>query len=78
MIPIPRAGVLREVRGVEEARKVGNIENVMMTAHLTQRLAPPPEGASYLGFIFSRADSPDEVEKALNEAHRRLEFVIEE
>jgi biotin carboxylase len=78
MIPIPRAGVLRGVRGVEEAKSVASIEDVLITAHLTQRIAPPPEGASYLGFIFSRAPSAEEVEESLNEAHRRLEFVIEE
>jgi len=36
-----------------------------------------PEGDSYLGFIFARGESPDEVEAALREAHRRLRFVIE-
>ena len=77
MIPVPRAGVLREVQGLEEAKNVAQIEDVIITAHLTQRIAPPPEGASYLGFIFGRATSADEVERSLNEAHRRLEFVIE-
>lgn len=77
MIPIPRAGVLREVRGIEEAKRIAHIEDVIITAHLTQQILPPPEGASYFGFIFSRAPSADEVEASLGEAHRRLEFVIE-
>jgi biotin carboxylase len=77
MIPIPRAGVLREVRGLAEARQVAQIEDVIITAHLTQELLPPPEGASYLGFIFSRAASSEAAEKALRQAHARLEFVID-
>ncbi|MBI3654601.1 MAG: ATP-grasp domain-containing protein [Acidobacteria bacterium] len=77
MIPIPRAGILREVRGVEEARQVAAVEDVLITAHLTQELLPPPEGASYLGFIFSRAATPQLAEAALREAHRKIEFVIE-
>ena len=77
MIPIPRAGVLKEVRGVNEAKAVRDIEDVIITAYITQEIAPPPEGASYLGFIFSRADSPDRAEAALREAHAKLEFVIE-
>lgn len=77
MIPIPRAGILREVRGVDEAKQVANIEEVIITAHLTQELLPPPEGASYLGFIFSRAETFAIAEAALREAHHRLEFVIE-
>lgn len=77
MIPIPRAGILREVFGVDEARQVADIEDVIITAHITQPVAPPPEGASYLGFIFSRAASPDRAEAALRQAHARLEFIIE-
>lgn len=77
MIPIPRAGILREVLGVAAARAIPHIEDVIITAHITQTILPPPEGASYLGFIFSRADTPDRVEAALREAHARLEFIIE-
>jgi biotin carboxylase len=77
MIPIPRSGKLREVFGVEAAKQVAHIEDVIITAHLTQELLPPPEGASYLGFIFSRAATPDVAEMALREAHQKLEFVID-
>ncbi len=77
MIPIPRAGTLREVLGVNAAKGVADIEDVIITAHITQEILPPPEGASYLGFIFSRADTPDRVEAALREAHARLEFIVE-
>ncbi|HXG65467.1 MAG TPA: ATP-grasp domain-containing protein [Blastocatellia bacterium] len=77
MIPIPRAGVLKEVRGLDAAKNVPHIEDVIISAHITQEVLPPPEGASYLGFIFSRAATPDVAEAALREAHKRLEFVIE-
>lgn len=77
MIPIPRRGVLKEVKGLEAARSLPDIEDVIISAHITQELLPPPEGASYLGFIFSRAATPDRTEAALREAHARLEFVIE-
>jgi biotin carboxylase len=77
MIPIPRAGVFREVLGVDAASATPNVEDVIITAHITQEILPPPEGASYLGFIFSRAETPDHVEAALREAHSRLEFIIE-
>jgi len=76
MIPIPRAGVLKEVRGQTEARAVPGIDEVTITAHPGQDLVPLPEGASYPGFIFARAESPERVEAALREAHRRLEFVV--
>jgi biotin carboxylase len=76
MIPVPSAGVLEEVRGEAEARAVQRVEDIRITAKLKQNLVPWPEGSSYLGFIFARGPSPAEVEAALREAHRRLEFVI--
>ena len=76
MIPIPAAGVLESVAGLEDARAVPGIEQVTISAHVGQRLVPLPEGARYLGFVFSRADSPERAEAALREAHGRLEFRI--
>lgn len=78
MIPIPRAGVLREIHGLNEARAAPDIEEVTITAHITQQLVPVPEGAAYLGFIFARAETPEQVEAALRKSHSQLEFVIRE
>jgi len=77
MIPIPRAGVLEEVLGLAEARAVPAIEDVTISAHAGSRLVPLPEGDRYLGFIFSRAATPERAEAALREAHARLEFRID-
>jgi hypothetical protein len=76
MIPIPRAGVLEEVGGLDAARAVPCVEEVTITAHLGQQLVPLPEGSRYLGFVFARAADPDAAEEALRAAHRRLEFRI--
>ncbi|MBI4593304.1 MAG: ATP-grasp domain-containing protein [Candidatus Rokubacteria bacterium] len=76
MLPIPRAGRLRAVRGREEAERVEGIEEVAIIAHAGQELVPLPEGWQYLGFIFARGDTPDAVEKALREAHAHLTFEI--
>ena len=76
MIPIPGAGVFEGVEGVEDALQVPGIEEVRITAKLYQKLVPWPEGASYPGFLFARASSPEAVEDALREAHRRLHFRI--
>jgi len=77
MIPIPRAGRLGGVRGLEAAEAVDGIEEVTITAHVGQELVPLPEGWQYLGFIFARADTPDAVEAALRDAHARLVFSID-
>ena len=76
MLPIPRRGVLKGVSGVEAAKAVPGIEDVVVTARLDEELVPLPEGASYLGFAFARAGTPAEVEAALRQAHARLRFEI--
>jgi hypothetical protein len=77
MIPIPRRGIFRRAEGVDEARAVARIDDIRVTAKADQLLIPLPEGASYLGFIFARAEHPADVDRALRDAHRRLAFVIE-
>jgi biotin carboxylase len=76
MIPIPRAGRLDGVRGVDDAKAVPGVEDVVVSAHTGQTLVPLPEGWQYLGFIFARAESPADVEDALRIAHARLSFEI--
>jgi biotin carboxylase len=76
MIPIPRAGVLKTVGGLDAAREVPGVEDVVISARPGERLLPLPEGSSYLGFIFARGETPDIVETALRGAHARLSFSI--
>jgi biotin carboxylase len=76
MIPIPRGGRLDRVSGVEEARRVPDIEDVVISARPGQILVPLPEGSRYLGFVFSRAETAERAEAALREAHAKLDFEI--
>jgi biotin carboxylase len=76
MIPIPKGGIYHSVEGVERAREVCGIEDVIVTATEGQHLVPLPEGATYLGFIFARAATPEGAEAALRRSHARLEFRI--
>ena len=77
MIPIPRRGVYRGVRGVDDARRVEGIDGVTITAKPDVTLVPLPEGRSYLGFIFATAGTAAAAELALREAHRRMHFIID-
>ncbi len=76
MIPIPRHGILKQVRGVAAARAVDSIEDVVITVRPGETLVPLPEGASYLGFIFAGAGDPAAVETSLRAANRELAFDI--
>ena len=76
MIPIPRAGIYEDVAGLDGARAIEGIEDVVISAEHGQKLEPLPEGSSYLGFIFARGVGSAEVEAALRSAHALLEFKI--
>jgi hypothetical protein len=77
MIPIPKAGILRRVDGIEAAAAVPGVTGIEITARLNYPIVPLPEGSSYLGFIFARGDDPATVESAIREAHARLDIRID-
>lgn len=76
MIPIPKAGLLKRVEGLLEANRVEFITDIDIQVREGYELVPLPEGSSYLGFIFASAESTQQVEQALREAHAKLHFVI--
>ncbi len=78
MLPIPRAGVLRKVRGLDAAGAAPGIAGVEITIASGRSVRPLPEGHRYLGFLFARGASATEVERALRSAADILEIVIEE
>jgi biotin carboxylase len=76
MIPVPQSGILERVEGLDEATATPGVEEIHITARLHDFIAAWPEGSSYLGFIFARCETPQEVEAALRESHRKLRFVL--
>lgn len=76
MLPIPCAGFLQKVEGLERALSVPGIEDIAITAKPAEKLLPSPEGASYPGFIFARGATPQGVEQALRTASRQLRLII--
>ena len=76
MLPIRRAGTLREVRGIEAARAVLGVQDVRITIPRGRPVVPLPEGDRYLGFVFARGETPEQVEAALRRAHAALEVVV--
>lgn len=76
MLPIPRAGVLREVRGQEAAHAVPGVTGLEITVPRGRRVRPLPEGDRYLGFLFARGATPAAVEASLRTAHAALTVEI--
>ena len=77
MIPVPAAGRLRTVNGLEQAQAVPGIDEISITVPCGELVEPLPWASRYLGFIFAHADSPSAVEQALRQAHCLLAFEID-
>jgi hypothetical protein len=78
MIPVPASGVLESVQGVEDAQHVRCITEIEITARISDTILAWPEGSSYLGFIFAKAETARDVEDALRSAHSKLRFNIKQ
>jgi biotin carboxylase len=76
MLPVADAGVLAEVRGVEAARRVPGVRDVVVTARVGDHLVPLPEGHAYAGFVFAEGEMPVEVVAALRGAAAELSFEV--
>ena len=76
MLPVPRAGVLRAVDGLDAATDVPGVREVTITARIGEGVLPLPEGNMYLGFVFAAGDRPETVVAALRHAGRALRFSI--
>jgi len=76
MLPIPRSGTLEGVAGLDDARAVPHVTSVEIAISRGRPVQALPEGGRYLGFVFARADTPEEVERALRLAHGMLDVRI--
>jgi biotin carboxylase len=77
MIPTPKSGILAGVSGQEETRAIPGISGIDFTIVPGKEIVAPPEGERYLGFVYARADTPEEVEAALRKAMSTLEVQLE-
>jgi biotin carboxylase len=76
MLPIPHAGILEGVDGRALAAQVEGITDVQITIPVGRPVEPVPEGSRYLGFVFARGDTPQDVEAALRRARTLLDIRI--
>jgi biotin carboxylase len=78
MLPIPACGRLEAVTGRDEARRVPGITGLDISIAPGRLVRPLPEGDRYLGFLFAKGETPEEVEASLRRAHALLDVCIVE
>jgi biotin carboxylase len=73
MLPIRAAGVLDRVSGQERALAIEGVVGVEISIASGRPVVPLPEGDRYLGFVFARGPTAQDVEDALRRAEACLE-----
>jgi hypothetical protein len=69
--------VLAGVSGERQTRALPDITGMDLTMRPGNRIVAPPDGDRYLGFVYARAETPEEVESALRKAMETLEVQLE-
>lgn len=77
MLPVPAAGRLIAVHGVDRAREVEGVTGIVISVGRGEALTPLPDGDRYLGFVFANAATPDDCEHALRAAWSELDVEID-
>ena len=76
MIPVERTGTITAIGGVEDAQAIEGVTDVSLTAVPGQRVMPLPERGEYLGFVFARGATTNDVERSLRLAWSALDVHI--
>jgi len=72
MLPIRSSGVLERVSGQERALAIEGVVGVEISIASGRPVVPLPEGDRYLGFVFARGPTAQDVEDALRRAEACL------
>ncbi len=76
MLPITGEGRLVAVQGLEQAARVGAIEDVMVCGTPGEVIVSFPEQGCYIGFLTARAATSDAVTAALTEAAEHIHLEL--
>ena len=77
MLPVPRAGTLVALDGLDAARATDGVVGAEITVAAGRTVEPLPEGGRYLGFLFARGSTPAAVERSLRNAAARIDVRID-
>lgn len=76
MMPVPRAGRLAGIDGIDAARNVPGVCSVSIDIGPGEPVIPLPRGNRYLGFVFARGREPGAVEGSLRAAEAQLKVSV--
>ena len=77
MMPTEKMGILKEMRGVDDALNVKGVTDLKIIIKPGEKLEPLPKGDRYIGFIFAEDKDQELVIKALKNAWSRIAVVLE-
>ncbi len=76
MLPIPKSGIISDVKGVEEAKKIAGVTEVDITVSPGDSVCAVPDADRYIGFGFAKGPNQSTVVDSLNKVIDTITFVI--
>ena len=74
MIPTIKEGKISHIAGLESAKKIKFITNIVITAYKGQEIKKLPRANTYLGFIFAEGPNKHAVKKALEQSYQSIQI----
>ena len=76
MMPTEKSGILKEIKGINQALKVNGVTDLKVTVKPGEMIEPLPKGDRYLGFIFAEGNNQGFVVSALKNAWSKITVII--
>lgn len=76
MLPIPRQGRVTAIRGVDDAREVAGIGDVILTVQPGDTILPFPEQSCYIGFLTASGGSVERVNNSLEQSAAAIDIEL--
>jgi biotin carboxylase len=76
MLPVPSEGRIIHVRGVDAARRVDGVRDVIVTVGPGDLLVRFPEQSCYIGYVTAKGETPEAVEESLLSAAHLIDFEL--
>jgi biotin carboxylase len=71
------AGVLRAVDGIEEAKQIPGVQEIMIVKDMGTEIMDIGNSVDRIGFVIAQADTAEEAVRVCEEAKSQIEFCIE-
>jgi len=77
MLPVPKEGIVKDISGLEKAKKIEGIVDVLILTKKGDKIQAFPKQSCYLGFIIAIGKTTGDTIKALQNSYDNIQIDID-